>query len=416
VAWFVYLARCADDTLYCGIAIDVAERIAAHDAGRGARYTRGRGPLTVVATRRCPDRGSAQRLEYAVKQLSRTVKAELAAKPARWRAIARRVLAGDAATRYRGGVGKIKTAGRTARARSSAKAAPAAKRAPAAKDNASSGRAVTLPGNGVATVTKPRARQITGSTQVAVPLLKPRSTTATSERPALGVLPGMRALSKTTTMMSAPVPMPRPAAPPAPRDELPAPRDVARLLRYGERFGEHRIDSRMLGVQLPATVGTLAVFDPAVPKSWRAFDRPIGAGQFRVMLSVAKKGEAEQLAAIVIHVGRPPIARWTVAHYRGSKKPKSAEALPRVPITSGWLALVDGGDPSAPIAPPVAGAAAGLNPVELALVDGRRALAFPCTPGEHAAYWGIDAADKPVCLVIELDIFKLKEWKLAKPG
>jgi putative endonuclease len=82
VAWYVYLARCADDTLYCGIARDVAQRIAAHDAGTGARYTRGRGPLRVVLVRRCLDKGRALRLEYAIKQLSRAGKEALAAAPA----------------------------------------------------------------------------------------------------------------------------------------------------------------------------------------------------------------------------------------------------------------------------------------------------------------------------------------------
>jgi putative endonuclease len=76
-SWYVYLARCADQTLYCGIATDVAERIAEHDAGKGAKYTRGRGPLTVVLTRRCSTKGTALRLEYAVKSLSRAQKERL---------------------------------------------------------------------------------------------------------------------------------------------------------------------------------------------------------------------------------------------------------------------------------------------------------------------------------------------------
>jgi putative endonuclease len=61
--WFVYLARCADGTLYTGISLDVTARIAAHDAGLGARYTRGRGPLTLCAVRRCSSKGEALRLE-----------------------------------------------------------------------------------------------------------------------------------------------------------------------------------------------------------------------------------------------------------------------------------------------------------------------------------------------------------------
>lgn len=89
--WHVYLARCADDTLYCGIALDVAARIAAHDAGKGARYTRGRGPLTVIATRRCRDQGFALRVERAVKALSRADKLLLAANPARLDRLARKV-------------------------------------------------------------------------------------------------------------------------------------------------------------------------------------------------------------------------------------------------------------------------------------------------------------------------------------
>jgi putative endonuclease len=73
----VYLARCADGTLYSGIARDVRARIAAHDAGRGARYTRGRGPLTVCAMRRCRSKGEALRLEHALKRLSRAEKEKL---------------------------------------------------------------------------------------------------------------------------------------------------------------------------------------------------------------------------------------------------------------------------------------------------------------------------------------------------
>ncbi len=83
VIWYVYVARCADGTLYCGIARNVAQRIAAHDAGTGARYTRGRGPLCVVLVRRCGDKGRALRLEYSIKQLSRVQKEALVAEPAR---------------------------------------------------------------------------------------------------------------------------------------------------------------------------------------------------------------------------------------------------------------------------------------------------------------------------------------------
>ena len=91
MSWNVYLARCADLSLYCGIARDVDARVAAHDAGTGARYTRGRGPLTVLAVRRCRDKGVALSIEHAVKQLPRTHKLALVAAPAGLAAIARGV-------------------------------------------------------------------------------------------------------------------------------------------------------------------------------------------------------------------------------------------------------------------------------------------------------------------------------------
>ncbi len=89
--WFVYLARCADGSLYTGIARDVAERIAAHDAGKGAKYTRGRGPLEVCAVRRCMSKGTALRLELAVKALPRSAK-EALTRPRQLSEFARRTL------------------------------------------------------------------------------------------------------------------------------------------------------------------------------------------------------------------------------------------------------------------------------------------------------------------------------------
>ncbi len=207
--------------------------------------------------------------------------------------------------------------------------------------------------------------------------------------------------------------------PPAPavRDELGAPRDVARLLRYGERFGAHRIDVRWLPLQLPVASGALALLDPAAPKAARVLDRPAGSGMFRVMLSLSRDDAGhEELAAIVVHVGRPPIARWTVAHWKGGKRPASADVLPSVAITSGWLALVDAGAPGAKLdALAMPATPAGHTPIEVPLVDGRRALAVACRNGSYAAYWAIDAADKPVCLVVDFDPFTQKEWK-ARPA
>ena len=89
--WYVYLVRCADGTLYTGIARNVRARVAQHDAGKGARYTRGRGPLELRATRRCASKGDALRLELAIKRLSRLEKEKLAL-PRRLAAFARRLL------------------------------------------------------------------------------------------------------------------------------------------------------------------------------------------------------------------------------------------------------------------------------------------------------------------------------------
>ena len=69
--WYVYVLRCGDGTLYTGTTDDVARRLAAHRAGKGAKYTRGRGPLELLYTEQCPDRSAALRREYAIKQLSR---------------------------------------------------------------------------------------------------------------------------------------------------------------------------------------------------------------------------------------------------------------------------------------------------------------------------------------------------------
>ena len=75
--WYVYVLRCGDGTLYTGTTDDGARRLAAHRAGKGATYTRGRGPLELLYTEQCPDRSAALRREYAIKQLSREEKLHL---------------------------------------------------------------------------------------------------------------------------------------------------------------------------------------------------------------------------------------------------------------------------------------------------------------------------------------------------
>ena len=68
--YYLYILRCGDNSLYTGITTDVARRLAAHQSGKGAKYTRGRGPLTLVYQEELPDKPSALRRELAVKALT----------------------------------------------------------------------------------------------------------------------------------------------------------------------------------------------------------------------------------------------------------------------------------------------------------------------------------------------------------
>ena len=77
MSWYIYILRCGDDTLYTGITDDVEKRFAAHAAGKGAKYTRGRGPLTLVYTEEVEDKSTALKREHAIKKLSRTEKLKL---------------------------------------------------------------------------------------------------------------------------------------------------------------------------------------------------------------------------------------------------------------------------------------------------------------------------------------------------
>jgi putative endonuclease len=75
--WHLYIVRCGDGTLYTGISNDVARRLAAHVAGRGARYLRGRGPLTLARKVRIGSHGDALKIERRVKHLGRDRKEKL---------------------------------------------------------------------------------------------------------------------------------------------------------------------------------------------------------------------------------------------------------------------------------------------------------------------------------------------------
>lgn len=91
--WTIYLLRCADGSLYAGITNDLAARLRAHDAGRGAKYTRGRLPVTLAWKRGQQTARDARRLERAVKKLSRAEKLQLVGgDSALWRRIRRQTL------------------------------------------------------------------------------------------------------------------------------------------------------------------------------------------------------------------------------------------------------------------------------------------------------------------------------------
>ena len=74
--WHLYVVECSDGSYYVGIAKDVERRLAAHNSGRGARYTSTRRPVRLLYTEKCPDIGSALRREREVKRWSRPRKVE----------------------------------------------------------------------------------------------------------------------------------------------------------------------------------------------------------------------------------------------------------------------------------------------------------------------------------------------------
>lgn len=80
-SWCVYMLLCADGSLYTGASNDIASRLLAHQTGKGARYTRGRGPLLLVYCKPCGDRSNALREEARLKRLRASEKRSLCAVP-----------------------------------------------------------------------------------------------------------------------------------------------------------------------------------------------------------------------------------------------------------------------------------------------------------------------------------------------
>ncbi len=79
MSWVVYILQCADQSLYTGITNDMAARLEAHSNGTGAKYTRGRGPFSVLYEEGYATRSEASKRELAIKNLNRTEKLALCA-------------------------------------------------------------------------------------------------------------------------------------------------------------------------------------------------------------------------------------------------------------------------------------------------------------------------------------------------
>jgi putative endonuclease len=77
MSWVCYLLRCADDTFYCGITNNLEKRLAAHNAGEGAKYTRGRLPVSMVYSESCADKSAALKRELQIKRMPRSAKQAL---------------------------------------------------------------------------------------------------------------------------------------------------------------------------------------------------------------------------------------------------------------------------------------------------------------------------------------------------
>jgi putative endonuclease len=73
-SWFIYLLECQDGTWYTGITNDLEKRLESHNAGLGAKYTRGRGPVKLIEFKEMANHSEALRAEYQVKKLPRPKK------------------------------------------------------------------------------------------------------------------------------------------------------------------------------------------------------------------------------------------------------------------------------------------------------------------------------------------------------
>ena len=74
MSWYVYMVRCRDNSLYTGYTDDPERRLAVHNAGKGAKYTKSRLPVQLVYREECPDKSTALKREYAIKRLTKAEK------------------------------------------------------------------------------------------------------------------------------------------------------------------------------------------------------------------------------------------------------------------------------------------------------------------------------------------------------
>ena len=75
--WYLYILKCADGTFYTGITDDISRRLTEHNDGKGAKYTRGRGPVELAFCKEIENKSEALKEEYRTKQLPRSVKAQM---------------------------------------------------------------------------------------------------------------------------------------------------------------------------------------------------------------------------------------------------------------------------------------------------------------------------------------------------
>ena len=213
---------------------------------------------------------------------------------------------------------------------------------------------------------------------------------------------------KPKPVVVAPPPAPVRLVPVGPDKELDAERDVARMLRYGEMFGAHRIEIEHSPTPVAMPTGTVALADlPTLTTSKRAAEtvlaRRVAKNSFRVMHSLVKTGGVARIVAAVMYVGRPPIARWVFAHAEGKRPPKTIAEAPSIEATT--IAITD----ASLIEKLKAGAK--LSPPDL---TGAVALHVGAKPAPVTPDWGLSPEGTPVCLLLDFNAFSASDWR-AQP-